>query len=262
MKLLDRTAGILGGFLLVMAGAVVSILVTSAPMGYVIMGAALVAGAYVAIVVIARMSRELEHLKRGGSDARLALRAIYDDSDAAKKDLYSAIETAETEVTIVGISLRSLLSDDNFLAAVDAFLSKRNARLVILFADPVSDGLAQRARDEGDEPETFAADVRTNRRRFFVWASRRGYESCVNIRYYDGYPAWRVEMIDDRELFASSYPQGSTGQHSVVLRCERSEQQGSLYDAFASVATQCVRTSKAVEGEAEPLLDTSEPGTS
>ncbi|HTB50029.1 MAG TPA: hypothetical protein VK701_03555 [Solirubrobacteraceae bacterium] len=253
MKLLDRTSAILGGVLLLIAGAVASILVTSVPLGYVVAVAVVLAVAYVATVVIARMSRELQRLKSGGRDARLALGAIYDDSEAAKKDLYGAIETAQEEIFVVGISHRSLLGDDNFFNALDVFLSKRNARLVMLFADPASSGLAQRARDEGDEPQTFAADIRANRMRLFVWASRRGYTSSVEIRYYDGYPAWRLEKIDDRELFVSSYPQGSTGQHSVVLRCERTELQGSLYDAFASVGTQCSRTSRVVEGEVEPL---------
>jgi len=242
VRLLDRTATILGSFLLLVAGALVSIAVTSVPIGYVILSGALVVSVYVSVVVIGRLNARLRQ-GESADDDRLAVQTVYDDSEAAKRDLYAAIQAAKSAVTLLGISHRSLLSDDKFLEAIDAFLANRNARLVILFAHPASDDLAQRAIDEGDEPETFASDVRTNRRRFEVWATRHAYKSCIEIRYYRGYPTWRIEAIDDQELFVSCYPEGSTGQHSVVLRLVRSGRQGSLFDAFANQLARIARAS-------------------
>lgn len=256
MTTLERTAGILGAFLVLGAGAAVSVFVETIPVAYVVAVAVVATAAYAALSVIGALRRRIRELELGHRDERLGLENVYESPDGARPDLYAAISDAEEHVVLVGISHRSLLADDAFFKAVDRFLSRRGTRLDILFTAPTSDALSQRASDEGYEPETFIADVRANWSRFQTWIERHRQPESVRLLYYDVYPDWRIQMVDRRAIFVSSYPPGRTGQHSAVIRLEPTEFEGSLFEAFEGITSRLVGTGRRAEPDDDsPELD-------
>lgn len=244
MSRLERVAAALGGTLLLVAGGVISLVVDSVPLGYIAVGCLGVVVAYLAVSTIVRLRRELEETRLGYRDDRVGLEAVYDNPAEARADLYGEIAAAEQQVVLIGISHRSLLADDSFLEALDKFLAKRDAHLVVMFTRPDGSVIGKRATDEGETPETFIADVEANLGRFNAWVAREKYEANVKIMYYDEYPDWRIELVDGRLLFVSYYPVGATGQHSMVLRLGETDVPGSLFDAFKGAAFRLQREAR------------------
>ena len=74
--------------------------------------------------------------------------------------------------------------------------------------------IEQRAAAEETDPETFRDEVLAGVRRTAEW--KKAHPTKVRLFYYDAYPVWRLERIDDDLIFAHSYQAGSRGTLGAI----------------------------------------------
>jgi hypothetical protein len=158
--------------------------------------------------------------------------------------IIQALSEARERIQLVGISHRSNLGGDRFEETIKQFLLRPETRVDVYFLDPESNAIEQRATAEETDPETFREEVRSGVRRTAEW--RKAHPTKVRLFYYDAYPVWRLERVDDDLIFAHSYPPGSRGTLGVVLRLRRVENNGSLFAAFDAIVDRLESGSKPV----------------
>ena len=158
--------------------------------------------------------------------------------------IIQAFSDAKERIQLVGISHRSNLGGDRFEETIKQFLLRPESKVDVFFLDPESNAIEQRATAEETDPETFREEVKSGVRRTAEW--RKAHPTKVRLFYYDAYPVWRLERIDDDLMFAHSYPPGSRGTIGVVLRLKRVDNNGSLFAAFDSIVDRLESGSKPV----------------
>lgn len=241
---MDRTRAALAGTSVVMVGAIAGVVSEQVPFGYAVLALALSVVGLLALTKWRKVSDELAELRSGSTSGIVK---VYDSPADARADLCQQIADAKTIVRLVGISHRSLLSDTKLFDALSRFLREPNAKLDVFLLASDAPALSQRALDEDEDQEAFAADVAATSKRFVRWAQNNGRDR-VAFFLYRQYPSWRIEQVDET-LFVSSYPLGATGQSSQVWAIRPTARAGSLHDAFSTILTRRARDADVLAGD-------------
>jgi hypothetical protein len=174
----------------------------------------------------------------------VGLEQIYVGLQESWDPIIQAMSAAQERIQLVGISHRSNLGGDRFEETIKQFLLRPETKVDVFFLDPESNAIEQRATAEETDPETFREEVKSGVRRTAEW--KKAHPTKVRLFYYDAYPVWRLERIDDDLIFAHSYPPGSRGTLGAVMRLRRVENNGSLFAAFDSIVDRLESESKPV----------------
>ena len=174
----------------------------------------------------------------------VGLEQIYVGLPESRDPIIQALSEARERIQLVGISHRSNLGGDRFEETIKQFLLRPETKVDVFFLDPESNAIEQRATAEETDPETFRDEVLAGVRRTAEW--KKAHPTKVRLFYYDAYPVWRLERIDDDLIFAHSYPPGSRGTLGAVLRLRRVDNNGSLFAAFDAIVDRLESGSKPV----------------
>jgi hypothetical protein len=158
--------------------------------------------------------------------------------------IIEAMTGAQERIQLVGISHRSNLGGDRFEETIRGFLIRPNSTVDVFFLDPESKAIDQRAQAEETDPQTFREEVLAGVRRTAEW--RKAHPTKVRLFFYDAYPVWRLERIDNDLIFAHSYPPGARGTMGAVMHLRRVPNNGSMFAAFDAILDRLESGSKPV----------------
>ncbi|MGV9674557.1 hypothetical protein ACWDSJ_04680 [Nocardia sp. NPDC003482] len=134
--------------------------------------------------------------------------------------LGAAMSAAQHEVFFMGISAKRSVTSDDFRRALD-LRSARHLRLRILLTDPASSAYVARAREEGEDHETWKADYGTTVARLKSFKDLHGLD--VELRLTNLYPIWRAIGIDNNTLLISHFLPGKRGTESLQFEIHSDE---------------------------------------
>jgi hypothetical protein len=141
-------------------------------------------------------------------------------------------------------------------AAVEAVIKERgtvgqcNFRFLLLH--PLSPHLEAFCENEGSSAEqTRIKIVNTTRALYQLAAS---HKLCIEIRWYQSYPIWRLALIDNSLVYAGYYEKARTGYEGPVIVCANSAD-GGIYYPFSLVFEDLWNSSQSAQVELDKLAD-------
>jgi hypothetical protein len=150
------------------------------------------------------------------------------DREQALKDFTSAIDTEESEIMIIGSSLKGLLQREEYREIankLDFKIHSGGVRVKFLLTHPVVADL--RAGQEARQPGEIGREIIDSLLMLKQWNVK-----AENVRLYKGTPTCFAIRTKERMLL-NPYPYAATSMDSPCLIVETTEQHpGYFYDAF------------------------------
>jgi hypothetical protein len=157
----------------------------------------------------------------------MGIKNVYPHSDDSPSTS-ELIRSASRKVEFFGISPGTFVKVEGLRELLLEKVSG-NVSFKLLVLDPNSSHLDLKARDEGDNPEVWKADIIQNSTKILNMLDK-GDEMKLQLKFYDFFPIWRCFFIDDKVGYLTYYPHGHGTRTSPLLVLENKE--SSLYDPF------------------------------
>ncbi|GAA4486459.1 hypothetical protein GCM10023191_012670 [Actinoallomurus oryzae] len=130
------------------------------------------------------------------------------------------ISETRREIAFFGISAKRTVTEDIFRRA----LEKRHDRPIIikfLLLDPSCKAFDERAKEEGEPSDAWRTDLETTVSRLRAFAKLMGVS--IEMRLATGYPVWRAIIVDDEQVFVSTFLPGRRGTEAIQYCMSRSD---------------------------------------
>jgi hypothetical protein len=95
-------------------------------------------------------------------------------------------------------------------------IGRNGGEIRFLLLSPKSSKLVQRAGDEQEGSEAWINDITATRTRLQQLAERETIN--IQVRYFDRYPVWRMNIIDRRTIYLNWFLPGKQGPESPELK--------------------------------------------